>query len=77
MLFNIFDQKIILLDNHSVYYFLILLFSDLENMSNDMFQPWPFPDMKNPPLTFKIRSKIAVSLVGTWSKIILCKYLEY
>ncbi|XP_068200742.1 tafazzin-like [Palaemon carinicauda] len=32
---------------------------------------WPFPDMTNPPLSFRIRSAIVIPLVGTFSKILM------
>ncbi|KAG7164620.1 tafazzin-like [Homarus americanus] len=32
---------------------------------------WPFPDMKDPPLSFKVKSSIIIPLVGTFSKILL------
>ncbi|KAK8732925.1 hypothetical protein OTU49_006659 [Cherax quadricarinatus] len=32
---------------------------------------WPFPDMKDPPLTFRVKSNIIIPLVGTFSKILL------
>ena len=44
-------------------------------MDKELIHPWPFPqDMKNIPYSFTLRSKFAVSMVGTWSKILLCKF---
>ncbi|KAK8400161.1 hypothetical protein O3P69_003094 [Scylla paramamosain] len=32
---------------------------------------WPFPDMKDPPLSFKLRSIFVIPMVSTFSKILL------
>lgn len=32
---------------------------------------WPFPDMKDPPLSFRLKSGVVVPLVGTFSRILL------
>ncbi|XP_066975796.1 tafazzin isoform X2 [Macrobrachium rosenbergii] len=32
---------------------------------------WPFPDMTNPPLSFRIRSAIIIPMVGTFSKVLM------
>lgn len=32
---------------------------------------WPFPDMRDPPLSFRLKSGMVVPMVGTFSKILL------
>lgn len=37
---------------------------------------WPFPDMKDPPLSFRLRSTFVIPMVGTFSKILLSKWVK-
>ncbi|KAK7080735.1 hypothetical protein SK128_005273 [Halocaridina rubra] len=41
------------------------------NMTLALKYGWPFPDMTNPPLVYRLKTAIIVPLVGTFSKIIL------